>query len=160
MSLRARWALSIGVAVVLLVALVSYVSGHNTDAPQGQPISNRAEVEANREATILVQQDQAAQISRAAAHVAPAQALARAVAAEMRARIGDGQADPPLARAHCTATAGAGARRGFSCRVLAGGVYYDFVGVLDSGTRAITLCKSDPPPVPTQTVPVSRRCQA
>ncbi len=159
LSLRARWALSIGVTVVLLVALVIYVSAHNTDVPQGQLISLRAEAEAAREAVALVEQEQAPHRSAARAGLAPAAALSTAVAATMRGLIDQNQADPPLGRVSCAPDGGTGAQRALRCRVLSANAYYDFQGVFDGATRAVTLCRVEPPPYPARSVPVSRRCR-
>lgn len=160
LSLRARWALSVGVAVVLLVALIVYVGAHNTDAPRGQPISPHAQAEAALEAIALAEQEQAPHRSRVPARLAPARALPAVVTATMRGLIDSGQADPPLGRVGCTPDGGAGPRRAFRCRALSANVYYDFQGVLDGAARAVTLCRVQPPPYPARSVPVSRRCQA
>ena len=37
---------------------------------------------------------------------------------------------------------------------------YPFLGVVDPAARRITYCKRDPPPAPSDNVPVSSRCRA
>jgi hypothetical protein len=156
LSLGAKWALSLLVAAALIVGLVAFVDGHNTDYTPGYPVSAKAAAEADREASVLERQDQAPQLLRAARGAAPVTALEHAMRSVMQARIADNDAGPPLRPARCHPTVTLGGRHGFACTVLAGGVYYDFVGVLRA--RSITLCKRDPPPVPSETVPLDRRC--
>jgi hypothetical protein len=160
LPLWAKWALSLLVGACLLVALILFVDRHNTDSTPGYPVSAKAAQEANREATVLEEQDQAPRVLVAAPVAAPANALARAVHVVMAQRIATNLAGPPLKRASCRATATRGELHGYACSVLSGGVYYDFVGVIVPRTRTITLCKRDPPPVPSENVPVSRRCLA
>lgn len=158
--LWAKWAISLLVAGGLIVALVLYVSGHNTDYTPGYPITKKAAVEANREATVLVKEDQAPRVFTRAAGAPGAQLMARAVRAVMQERIDTNQAGPPLKPARCHAATAADGRDGYTCTVLAGGIYYDFTGVLVPATHTITICKRDPPPVPSEIVPVSSRCVA
>lgn len=160
LSLRARWTLSIAVAVVLLVALVVYVNGHNTDAPLGQAISPGAAARANQQAAILAAQDQAPHVSRAAPGARPAGALRAAVAAAMRSQIAGGGTAGPLQQTRCAPAGVTGSRVGFSCRALAASVYYDFAGVLDRATGRVTLCRRDVAVYPEPAVPVSPRCRA
>ncbi|MGA2012984.1 MAG: hypothetical protein ABSH51_20935 [Solirubrobacteraceae bacterium] len=150
----ARWVTSFGVAAALLVALVLFVSHQNPAALA--PANPAAEVRANREAEILVAQDQAPRVASAAG-VAARAALARAVRADMTARIDGGQISGPLARIVC---ARAGSATAFSCTATAADVNYDYVGVVDPRARRLTYCRRDPPPVPSQNVPVSPRCTA
>jgi hypothetical protein len=37
-------------------------------------------------------------------------------------------------------------------------VSYPFLGVVDLRAKQITYCKRDPPPVPSENIPVSSRC--
>ncbi len=160
LPLWAKWVLCSLVAVCLVVALVIYVDHHNTNYTPGYPITAKAAIEANREATVLEKEDQTPHVVTAAPGVGGRQALARAVHGVMAQRIATNQAGPPLKGARCHATATVGTRHGFACTVLAGGIYYDFEGVFISSTHTVTVCKRDPPPVPSEVVPVSRRCLA
>jgi hypothetical protein len=152
-----RFALAGVIAVVLLVAMVIFIDNNNTNS---NPSLNEAgEVRANREAEILVKQDQAPHSIRLERGVAPAAALERALHARMAAQVADGVIDGPLRAAKCTATgAASGGRRPFSCTIVVGQVTYPFVGVVDVSARQVTYCKRDPPPAPSDNVPVSARC--
>ena len=155
-----KWVLSLGIALILLVALVIYVDHHNTDASNGQQLTPQGRASANHLAVVLAEQEQLPHIVRAVAGEAPTAAIERAVRLQMSRLINDQEAGPPVSPAHCFATSGKGAVRGFSCTDLAGGQYFDFVGVVDTGTHLVTVCRRDPPPVQSLTVPVSGRCVA
>jgi hypothetical protein len=153
-----RTTCSLGIAAGLLVALVLFVSHHNTNSP---PITNlAAEVRANQEAEILVSQDQAPHVARLSSGVAPA-AIDHAVRTFMARQIARGAISGPLQHEACVQVGTrAAVRRAFSCVVQAGGVGYQFRGVVDARARRITYCKRDPPAIPSQIVPLSRRCLA
>lgn len=156
-----KWVLSLGIAGIVLTAMVIYVDHHNTDASNGQQLTPQGRASANRLAVILAEQQQAPHVVRAAAGVAPPEAIAHAVRLQMNGLINDQEAGPPLSPARCFATnSGKGRVRGFSCTDLSGGQYFDFVGVVDTGTHVVTVCRRDPPPVQSLTVPVSSRCLA
>jgi hypothetical protein len=140
-----------------MVALVLFVSHHNTNSP---PITNLAgEVRANREAEILISQDQAPHVDRLTSGAAPAAAIVRAVRVFMASQIARGAISGPLQHDTCTPVGKrAGVRRAFSCAAQAGGVGYQFRAVVDTRARQITYCKDDPPAIPSQVVPLSRRC--
>jgi hypothetical protein len=159
LALWQRYVLSVSVAVVLLVALVVYVDGHNTDSPASSDPA--AAVRANREAEVLVAQDQAPHVVKLVGGLRPGAALVRVLRADMTRRVSQGQIAGPVQRAACRSTAGAaGPARAFSCTVQAGDVTYPFLGVVDPAARRVTYCKRDPPPAPSDNVPVSRRCRA
>jgi hypothetical protein len=157
MPLWQRFALAALITVALLAALVLYVDRHNTDSP---PSTNPAgEVAANREAEILVAQDQAPRVLRVSPSEPPRAALTRAVRAYMSHRINSGALEGPLQRVQChPVRPPSGPRHALSCNVLAGSVAYQFVGVVDTGTQLVTYCKRDLPPAPSDNVPVSPRC--
>jgi hypothetical protein len=154
-----RFALSLLIAAALLTAMVLYVSGHNTDyQPSADPA---AALQANRDAEILVAQDQAPRSVRVRAGEKPEAALERVIHARVARQIAAGAISGPLERAVCRPSGpAAGPRRAFSCTVLAGSVRYPFAGVVDTPARRVTYCKRDPPPVPSEAVAVSRRCRA
>lgn len=154
-----RTTCSLGIAAGLLVALVLYVSSHNTNSP---PITNlAAEARANREAETLVSQDQAPHVARMTPGANPAAAIDRAVGTFMAAQIARGAISGPLQRETCAQVGKqVGLRRAFSCTVRAGGVGYRFRGVVDTDARRITYCKRDPPAVPSGNVPLSHLCLA
>ena len=66
--------------------------------------------------------------------------------------------DGPLGRIACRRTGDTPGRRAFKCTAVAGGVSYPFLGVVDLRARRVTYCKRDEPPVPSLNIPVSRRC--
>jgi hypothetical protein len=153
----ARWVLSFTVAAALLVALVLFVNAHNTDTLATQ--SPSALARATREADIVVAQDQAPHLITLRSAGAPRAAFARAVSAEMNRRINNGTINGPLERVACAPRGERSGMVGFSCAATAGRVNYGFLGVVDVRARRLVYCKRDPPPVPSQPVPISRRCQ-
>ena len=84
-----------------MVALVLFVSRHNTNSP---PITNlAAEPQANREAEILISQDQAPHLARLRSGAAPAAAVEYAVRAFMANQIARGAISGPLQHDTCAA---------------------------------------------------------
>jgi hypothetical protein len=134
------------------------VNANNTDTPTG--VQNPAsEVEANRQATILVEQDQAPHTVSLARGVAPATALAHAIRSDMDKEIKQQVIAGPVSRSSCSRTSRGGRiPASFSCTVVANGLAYPFVAVVNVRSRVITFCKRDPPPVPSENIPVSSRC--
>ncbi|HEY3726425.1 MAG TPA: hypothetical protein VGL51_04575 [Solirubrobacteraceae bacterium] len=154
-----RFAVAGVVTIAVLVALVLYVENNNTDSPRST--NPASDVQANREAEILVAQDQAPHTVRLTAAAAPSQAAARVVQASMKRRIARGELAGPLQRTSCRARGPqTGPRRAFGCTAVAGSVSYPFVGVIDETARRVIYCKRDPPPAPSDNVPVSPRCRA
>ncbi|HEY2260301.1 MAG TPA: hypothetical protein VGH45_11340 [Solirubrobacteraceae bacterium] len=159
LALWQRFALAGLVTVALLVALVVFVQNNNTDTPRSS--NPAADLQANREAEILVAQDQAPHTAPLPAGPRPAQAAARVVRASVERRIARGELSGPLRQTGCRVGGGGRrARRAFSCTAVAGSVSYLFVGVIEESARLITYCKRDPPPAPSDNVPVSPRCRA
>jgi hypothetical protein len=152
-----RFAVSTVIAVALLVAMVIWVDGHNTNSPT---LTNPAQaVQANRYAEILTQQDQAPRSVRLSAGVAPAAALERVLRQRLASQIAGGSIDGPVKLVRCAGRGSSDGRHAFSCDVSAGGVKYPFLGVVDTRARRITFCKHDVPPVPSDSVPVSSLCR-
>ncbi len=155
-----RFAVSLSVGAILLVGLVIWVNGHNTDS---QPSNNNpaAMVRANREAEILVAQDQAPHTARLRTGIPPLTALEHVIHARLAAQVASGAIAGPLKRARCRPTgARSASSRGFNCTIESGSVIYPFLAAIDTAERRITVCKRDPPPVPSENVPVSLRCRA
>jgi hypothetical protein len=147
------------VAGVLLAVMVVFIARHNTDSPTST--NEAAAVQANRDAEILISQDQAPRSLRLTPGLTPAAALGKAIRARMANQIAAGAIDGPLSHVGCRPTSsGAGPRHAFRCTVVAGGVSYPFLGVVDTAARRVTYCKRDPPPVASDSVPLSRRCRA
>jgi len=154
-----QWVLSILVAVAAIFLLIRFVQSSTDDQLTTE---NAAGVQQqNREAEALVAEDQTPHTVRLPAHTAPRAAMNRAIRADMTTLIGNGTLDGPLQRSSCAATGRPGpAGQRFSCTVSAAGISYPFVGVVDAGAHTIVYCKRDPPPVPSQSVPLSPRCTA
>lgn len=156
--LWARWVLALGVGVIALVALIVFVDHNNNNAEATQ--SPAAVAQANRQAVIVIGQDQRPHVVALKSGVRPRTALVAAVRADMISMIDSGTIGGPLQRTGCT---GLGARAGrlrFRCTAVASDVNYPFLGVVDVPTRQVTYCKRDLPPVPSMSIPVSRRCTA
>jgi hypothetical protein len=138
--------------------MVAFVNSHNTNSP---PSTNPADaVQANREAEILVAQDQAPHVARLPRGLAPSVGVARVVHGHLAGQVASGSISGPVRTARCQATgAHTATKRAFSCRVESGDVTYPFLAVVDIGAGRATYCKRDPPPAPSDNVPVSRRCR-
>jgi hypothetical protein len=154
-----QWVLSILVAVAVIVALVRFVQSSTANQITTENAAGAAQ--ANRESEILVAEDQTPHAVRLTVHTAAAVAIDRAIRADMTAMIDEGSLDGPLQRSSCTRTGPPGkTRQSFGCTVSAAGVTYPFVGVVDARARTIVFCKRDPPPIPSENIPLSPRCTA
>ncbi len=161
LALWQRYVVSLGIAGVLLAVMVVFVARHNTNSPTST--NEAAAIQANRDAEILVSQDQAPRSLRLKPGLSPAAALRKAIRARMANQIAAGAIEGPLSHVRCRATGpsgGAGSRHAFRCTVVAGSVSYPFLGVVDTAARRVTYCKRDPPPVASDSVPISARCRA
>jgi hypothetical protein len=152
----ARWALSLGVAVLLVIALILFVSHHNDNLLAHE--SPKQAERANRLAEIVVSQDQAPHRVTLAAGASRA-AVTHAIRHDMTLRIAKGQAGAPLQRVDCATVGTRASDTGYRCRATAAGVGYPYQAVLDRRTRTLTFCKHDAPPVPSMNIPVSPRCR-
>jgi len=152
-----QWVLSLVVAAAVIFGLVRFVQSNTANQITTENASGEAQE--NREAEILVAEDQAPHTVPLPAHTVAAAAVNHAIRADMTTMIGQGSLDGPLQRSSCAATGPTGkAGQNFSCTVSAAGVSYPFVAVVDARARTIVFCKRDPPPVPSQNVPLSPRC--
>src|ERR1700744_5931862 len=145
-----RWVLALGVGLILLVALVLFVrhNSNNSEATQ----SPAAIARANREAEVVVAQDQAPHVVALKSGSNARGALTRAVRADMNTMVNNGIIDGPLSRLVCKQTGAHGARLAFSCTAVAAGVNYPFLGVVDTRVHRVTYCKRDEPPVPSMNI--------
>lgn len=157
--LWAKWALSLSVAALLLLALIVFVN-HNSDYGAEAPQNPQAVLRANQEGEVVVRQDQAPHVTAVPARLPARSAITRGVRREMAQLIGAGMLSGPLQHVSCTRAGGARAIPAFGCTAVAGSVNYDFQGAVDIPRRRLTLCKRDQPPVPSQNIPVSPRCRA
>jgi hypothetical protein len=157
LPLWGRWVLSLSVGVVLIIALVAFVTANDADRPTAD--NTQVTAESNREARALIAEDQAPHVSPLPAGSAPARAMTMVITAYMRRMIGRGTIGGPLTSARCSAARASGrTRRGFRCAAVAASVKYPFIGVVDQRTRRVTYCKNDPLG-PAGPVPVSPRCR-
>ncbi len=156
--LWARWVLSLGAGLILLLALILFVEHNNTNSEATQ--SPAAVARANREAEVVVAQDQAPHVAAVAPGSGAHAAIVKAVRADMASLVDRGIIDGPLGRIACRRTGDHAGRPAFECTAVAGGVTYPFLGVVDLRARRVTYCKRDEPPVPSLNIPVSRRCRA
>ena len=157
LPLWARFVLAAVIAVALVAGMVLFVARNNTNT--NPSLNEASEVQANREAEVLVAQDEAPRVVRLTTGAAPADALEHAIHARMAAQVAGGAIAGPLKATRCEPRGRAGAGgRPYACTVLAGGVSYPFLAVVDPRAHRITYCKRDQPPVPSDNVPVSRRC--
>ncbi len=154
-----RFALALLIAAALMVAMVRFVSTHNTDY---NPRTNLAEAaRANQDAEILIAQDQAPRGAVLSRGVTPSAGLERAIHRRLSVQVRQGGISGPLTAADCRpAGPAAGARRAFRCTIQSGGVIYPYSGVVATNTRRITFCKRDPPPVASDSVPISPLCRS
>jgi hypothetical protein len=157
-SLRVRWFLSVLVAVVVLVVVVRFVRTHNSDAPASQTPSGLARADA--ESTVVVKQDQAPRVAKLKPGVAPAAGIASAVKADIDHSVNQGFINGPIESSKCRSLGPHAQTMRFNCVVEAANIAYPFLGVVDVSAHRITYCKKDQPPVPSQNIPVSRRCTA
>jgi len=152
-----RYVLAIAATAALLAALVMAENSSNGPARE----SPAAEAEANRESQIVVAQDQAPHGARLAAGLGPQVALERAITADASGRIRRQDMTGPLQSVRCAHSGAKRAvREAFSCQVIAGGLRYPFVGIVNRRAGSVVWCKRDPPPAPGFGVAVSPQCRA
>ena len=99
-SLRIQWILALLVAALVVVGIVVFVDSNNQpESTPAPPISKAAVVEENREANILVRQDQAPHVESLRPGAAPAAGAASAVRAFIGRQIALGDIVGPIERA-------------------------------------------------------------
>ncbi|MGP0101050.1 MAG: hypothetical protein ACLPUT_05430 [Solirubrobacteraceae bacterium] len=156
----ARWALASAVAVALIASIV--IAIHRA-GPEGPTSEAGAEAEVNRLSDIAIAEDQAPHSASLSARSAPAAALERAIASDVRQRIAKAQLTGPLQGVSCGAAgAGSAGRAPYRCTVHSAGIAYSFQAVVDKRRQRLTWCKVDPPPVAGVGVeiPISASCRA
>ncbi len=159
--LWARWLLTILTFAVLTFVVVVFVHDHSEGTSAPTKSEREAEVEANREGNVVIEEDQAPHTARLGSGVATLTALERSISADARGRVQSGNLTGPFQSVRCGAKGAAGANRAFRCTVHAAGVTYPYLAVLNTRTREFTWCKLDPSPVSgAPEVPVSARCRA
>jgi hypothetical protein len=156
----AQWTISLGLAGFVVAALVVFVDRAQPTANEPASVTRHsAVVEQNREARLLVAEDEEPHVLRIARPTPPRVAIRLAVAALMRAELRVGLISGPFQRATCRPRAGRPpTRAAFTCTAEAANVNYLLAGVVDPARRRVTICKRDLPPIPGLDVPLSRRC--
>jgi hypothetical protein len=157
--LWARWLLTILAFVALVLVGRGFV--HDSEGASGPTNAERkAEVEANREGDIVVEEDQAPHTAPLRAGVPRQLAIEDAIATDARERIQSGELTGPFQSVRCaTAGSSSGGRQAFHCTVRSSDIAYRFLGVLDVTTHRLTWCKIDPPANGATAIPVSARCR-
>ncbi len=157
--LWARWVLTILAFLVLI--LVGRGVVHSSEGSSGPtPSERRAEVEADREGDIVVEEDQAPHTATLRTGVPARAALERAIAADARNRVQASELSGPFQSVRCASTGATHAgRQAFHCTVRSAGIAYTFLAVLDTPAHQLTWCKIDPPANGSTAIPVSARCR-
>ncbi|MGH2875035.1 MAG: hypothetical protein ACRDLV_02165 [Solirubrobacteraceae bacterium] len=156
LPLWVRWVLSLTVAAAVLVALVRFVSTHNTVTLAEQ--SPQALAREHRQDDILTAQDQAPHVVALPASARRWKFVHGVVAADMNAKIQHGLIGGTLQHVACRTAGRQGARLGFTCVAVAADVNYDYAGVIQSHVHRVVWCRHDAPPIPNQPIPLNRRC--
>lgn len=154
-----RFVVALVVCAALMTAMVIFVSANNTNF---NPTTNvAAATRANRDAEILIAEDQAPRRAALPYGVTPAVGLERVIRRRLAAQVSQGGISGPLRAAQCHPVGTAArARRAFRCTIESGGEVYPFSGVVATNTRRITFCKRDPPPVASDAIPISPLCRS
>lgn len=157
LALWKRFALALTVAAALMIAMVVFVSGHNTDANTSTNVTTAAR--ANRDAEILIAQDQAPHTARLARGFSASAGVSHELHSVLARQAAAGAIAGPVGRARCRSVgAETSARRAFDCSIVAASVSYPYAAVVQTAARRITFCKRDAPPAPSERVPLSPRC--
>jgi hypothetical protein len=154
--LSARWAISLLVAIVLVVLLVRFVDRHSNNSLAHVSQKNLS-AEAGQ-AKIVIGQDQAPVTVHVAAGASAQTALIAGVRRDMNRRITSATIDGPLTGVACGISGHHGALVGYHCLAEAAHVRYPFVAVLTPSAHRVVFCKKDFPPIPSENIPVSARC--
>ncbi len=158
--LWARWLLTIFAFAAATLAVVVFVHDHSEGTSAPTKSEREAEVEANREGNVVIEEDQAPHTARLGAGVATLAALERAISDDAHGRVRSGNLTGPFQSVHCATKGAVGANRAFRCTVHAASVAYSYLAVLNTRTRELTWCKVDPPPFSgAPEVPLTARCK-
>jgi hypothetical protein len=156
--LAVRWAVSLLVAVALVVLLVRFVDTHGSNALAH--VSQKNLNTENRQAEIVVGQEQAPVTTTVPAGTSATQALRTAVRRDMNRQITQATIDGPLQSVTCVVHGGTLQRTGYHCLAKANGETYPFLAVVTPKARRAVFCEKIYPPIPSENIPVSARCDA
>ncbi len=156
LPLSTRWLLAVAFFACLGLVAFLVVRGNDSTAPTSNA---RGTLEANQIGQIVVNQDQAPHTAPLRGPASPRAALARAIAADVRARIASHDLTGPFGSVACSADREPHAGRDpFVCTVTAASLTYTFYGVADRRARRLVWCKEDAVAEAGLTVPLSPRC--
>ena len=162
-SLRTQFILSFLVAAVLVVALVVFVENNQND-PNESRVNPSAIAEQNREADIVIAQEQLphavalGEAVRSARARAASEDLVRAISSFMDRQIALGVVSGSLQRVTCSVSKPSARHADYRCAAEASGVRYPFVGVVDTARGRLVYCRKELPPVPGEDIPLSKAC--
>jgi hypothetical protein len=155
----ARWVLAILVGAALIAGIAILV---NRVGPENSTSEAAVEAEDNRLADIAITEDEAPRFAGLPSQSEPAAALQRAVAGDIRQRIGDGRLTGPLQGVTCTvAGPSSSGRDPYRCTAHSAGIAYPFLAVVDTRRRRLAWCKVDEPSeAGAPEIPISASCRA
>ena len=156
-----QWALALAAAAGLVVALVVFVNKENATANMPAPVTKPSAIAAeNRQADVIMRQQQAPHHSRLRRGTRPAQALRDAVLAYLSSQIRTGAMNGPITGSSCVAAASStAARQVLRCNMVTANVTYPFDGVVEPARGLITFCQVVQPPVyGMYHIPISKNC--
>jgi hypothetical protein len=154
-----RWVLAaiVGVAVLAGIVIVTNQAG-----PEGIASESAVEAEINRIADISTTEDEAPHSATLSPGSAPAAALQRAIASDIRQRIAANQISGPLHGVTCIVSGASSAGRDpYRCTVHSAGTAFRILAVINESQRRLTWCKVDTPPKgePAPEIPISASCR-
>ena len=155
--LAARWAVSLLVAVGIVVALVRFIDTHGTNALAH--VSQRNLNTEAQQAKIVIGQDQAPVTVHVRTSQSARSALVAGVRRDMNRRITSATIDGPLTHTACGVAGRTGDRVAYHCLADAAHVRYPFYAVYTAHAHSVAFCKKDFPPIPSENIPISKRCQ-
>lgn len=154
-----RWALGLIVGAAVIAGIVIAT---NRAGPEGIAAEGSIEAEINRIADVSITEDEAPHFAGLSAGSAPAPALERAIAGDVRQRIAANKLSGPLQGVTCIAAgAGSAGRDPYRCTAQSAGIAYPFLAVVDASRRRLTWCKVDSAPKGESgpEIPISPSCK-
>ena len=156
--LWARWLLTIFAFAVLILAAVVFVHDHSEGTSAPTKSEREAEVEANREGNVVIEEDQAPHTARLGAGVATLIALERC---DLRRRARPDPVRKPhgaISERALRSEGRCGANRAFRCTVRAAGVELPLPGGARRAHTTVHVVQGRPAAVSGAPSPVSARC--
>jgi hypothetical protein len=159
LPLWGRWVITIAGYAIVIGVIVFLVSGGSSSGVSTQS-EVKAEAQANREADLVIEEEQAPRVAPLSSHTAVPAALMAAITKDVNARIAASQLTGPLQHVRCAPSGASHAGRApFRCTVTTANIVYPFDAIAELRARQLTWCKVEPPPTTgSGEVPVSPRC--